>query len=227
MEPVVSPVLLRAQTLQKRFGFVEVLRGISFDIRAGERVGIVGPSGAGKSTLLHLLGLMTPVTGGRLDLFGRDAGGLTETEATRLRNEKIGFLFQFHHLLPDLSLLENVMMPLLIRRRPTDEARARGEDLLCRLGLKHRLNHRPGEASGGEQQRAALARALANEPALLLADEPTGNLDRGIGREVESLLREETQRRGTTLVLVTHDEALAAHMDRCLLLVDGRLERVD
>jgi lipoprotein-releasing system ATP-binding protein len=227
MDPSDAPLLLRAHNLRKEFGSVEVLRGVSFDIRAGERVGIVGPSGAGKSTLLHLLGLMTPVTGGRLELFGRDVGALTESEATRLRNEKIGFLFQFHHLLPDLSLLENVMMPLLIRRCRTDESGARARDLLTRLGLGHRLNHRPAESSGGEQQRAALARALANEPALLLADEPTGNLDRGIGREVEALLREETQRRGTTLVLITHDEALAAHMDRRLLLVDGCLEKVD
>lgn len=220
-------ILVRADNVQKSFGSVEVLRGISFEIRAGEQVGIVGPSGAGKSTLLHLLGLLTPPTGGRLEIAGREVGSLTDAEATRLRCASIGFLFQSHHLLPDLSLLENVMIPLMIRRLPTDEALSRSRALLTRLGLGHRLTHRPGETSGGEQQRAALARALVNEPKLLLADEPTGNLDRGIGREVEATIREATQAHGATLVLVTHDEHLASHMDRRLLIVDGRLERVD
>lgn len=222
-----DPMLVRAQDLQKSFGSVDVLRGISFEIRDGEQIGIVGPSGAGKSTLLHLLGLLTPPSGGRLELCGRDVESLNETEATRLRSATIGFLFQSHHLLPDLSLLENVMIPLFIRRLPTEVALPRARDLLTRLGLGHRLHHRPGETSGGEQQRAALARALVNGPALLLADEPTGNLDRGIGREVEATIREVTQAHGTTLVLVTHDEHLASHMDRRLLLVDGRLEKFD
>lgn len=219
--------LIRAEDVQKSFGPVEVLRGISFEIRAGEQVGIVGPSGAGKSTLLHLLGLLTPPSGGRLSLGGREVGGLSDREATRLRSESIGFLFQSHHLLPDLSLLENVMIPLYIRRLSTEAARSRARDVLTRLGLGHRLHHRPGETSGGEQQRTALARALVAAPSLLLADEPTGNLDRGIGREVESTIREVTHAHGTTLVLVTHDEHLAGHMDRRLLLVDGRLERID
>lgn len=222
-----DPLLVRAQDLQKSFGSVDVLRGISFEIHAGEQIGIVGPSGAGKSTLLHLLGLLTPPSGGRLELGGRDVGSLNDTEATRLRSATIGFLFQSHHLLPDLSLLENVMIPLFIRRLPTEEAVSRARDLLTRLGLGHRLHHRPGETSGGEQQRAALARALVNGPALLLADEPTGNLDRGIGREVEATIREVTQAHGTTLILVTHDEHLASHMDRRLLVVDGRLEKID
>lgn len=222
-----DPMLVRAQDLQKSFGSVDVLRGISFEIRAGEQIGIVGPSGAGKSTLLHLLGLLTPPSGGRLELGGRDVGSLKDAEATSLRSATIGFLFQSHHLLPDLSLLENVMIPLFIQRLPTEEALPRARDLLTRLGLGHRLHHRPGESSGGEQQRAALARALVNGPALLLADEPTGNLDRGIGREVEATIREVTQAHGTTLILVTHDEHLASHMDRRLLLVDGRLEKID
>lgn len=222
-----DPMLVRAQDLQKSFGSVDVLRGISFEIRAGEQIGIVGPSGAGKSTLLHLLGLLTPPSGGRLELGGRDVGSLKDAEATSLRSATIGFLFQSHHLLPDLSLLENVMIPLFIQRLPTEEALPRARDLLTRLGLGHRLHHRPGETSGGEQQRAALARALVNGPALLLADEPTGNLDRGIGREVEATIREVTQAHGTTLILVTHDEHLASHMDRRLLLVDGRLEKID
>lgn len=222
-----NPLLVCAEDLQKSFGTVEVLRGISFEIRAGEQVGIVGPSGAGKSTLLHLLGLLTPPSGGLLALGGRDVGALSDREATRLRSESIGFLFQSHHLLPDLSLLENVMIPLLIRRASTEEALSQARDLLTRLGLGHRFHHRPGETSGGEQQRTALARALVAKPSLLLADEPTGNLDRGIGREVEAAIREATQAHGTTLVLVTHDESLASHMDRRLLLVDGRLERAD
>jgi ABC-type lipoprotein export system ATPase subunit len=220
-------ILVRAQDLQKSFGPVEVLRGVSFEIRAGEQVGVVGPSGAGKSTLLHLLGLLTPPSEGRLELGGREVGSLNDKEATHLRSATIGFLFQSHHLLPDLSLLENVMIPLFIRRLPTEEARSRARDLLTRLGLGHRLHHRPGETSGGEQQRAALARAMVTAPALLLADEPTGNLDRGIGREVEATIRETTQAHGTTLVLVTHDEHLASHMDRRMLIVDGRLERID
>ncbi|HMU75380.1 MAG TPA: ABC transporter ATP-binding protein [Elusimicrobiota bacterium] len=209
--------------LGKRFGTVDVLTDLSFDVQPGERVCVWGPSGAGKSTLLHVLGLMTPPSTGALTLFGRDAAGLSMAERARWRNEKIGFLFQFHHLLPDLSLLENVMIPLLIRRRSPDEAAARSRDLLVRLGLGHRLEHRPADASGGERQRAALARALVGEPALLLADEPTGNLDRGIGREVEALMNDEARARGATLILVTHDETLAAHMDRRLGLVDGRL----
>lgn len=219
--------LIRAHNLQKSFGPVEVLKGLSFDIAPGERVAVVGPSGAGKSTLLHLLGLLTPPTAGRLELGGRDAATLNDVQSTALRGETIGFLFQSHHLLPDLSLFENVMIPLLIRRRCARDARARARDLLTRLGLGHRLHHRPAEASGGEQQRAALARALANDPKLLLADEPTGNLDRGIGRDVEDLIRESTGVHGATLVLVTHDERLAAHMDRRLHLVDGCLEKID
>ncbi|MBL8024074.1 MAG: ABC transporter ATP-binding protein [Elusimicrobia bacterium] len=227
MDSASPPVLVSAQELRKTFGSVDVLRGVSVDIVSGERVGIVGPSGAGKSTLLHLMGLLTSPSGGRLEIGGREVGSLTDEEGTRLRSETIGFLFQSHHLLPDLSLLENVMIPLLIRRMKSREASTRAQALLTRLGLGHRFHHRPGEASGGEQQRAALARALVHGPRLLLADEPTGNLDRGIGREVESLLREETRAHGTTLVLVTHDEHLASQMDRRLTLVDGRLERID
>jgi len=216
--------VVRAESLGKSFGPVSVLREVSFTVEPGERVGIVGPSGAGKSTLLHLLGLMTAPTTGTLDLFGRSTQTLSESHRSQFRNERVGFLFQFHHLLPDFTLLENVMIPLLIRRRPRQEAETRARDLLTRLGLESRLSHRPSETSGGEQQRVALARALAGEPSLLLADEPTGNLDRGIGREVESLILDEVRRRGTTLVLVTHDETLAAQMDRRLILLDGRLK---
>lgn len=216
-------VVLKAEGLVKRFGPLEALRGVSFEIRAGESVCVWGPSGAGKSTLLHLAGLMAAPTAGALTLFGDAVSTLDDDARARLRNERIGFLFQFHHLLPDLSLLENVMMPLLIRRRSRPDAEARARALLERLGLAARAHHRPAEASGGEQQRAALARALAGEPGLVLADEPTGNLDRAVGREVEAMLREEVKARGAALVVVTHDEGLAAQADRRLVLVDGRL----
>jgi lipoprotein-releasing system ATP-binding protein len=214
---------VRARDLRKSFGGTEVLKGLSFEVRAGETVCVWGPSGAGKSTLLHVMGLMTPPSGGSLEIFGRDASLLDDDERTRERSERIGFLFQFHHLLPDLTLLENVMIPLLIRREPREVADARARTLLDRLELSHRLHHRPGESSGGEQQRAALARALVGEPALLLADEPTGNLDRGIGREVEKILTSEAKQRGTALVVVTHNEHLAAEADRRLVLKDGLL----
>lgn len=217
-------VVLKAEGLAKRFGTLEALRGVSFEIRAGESVCVWGPSGAGKSTLLHLAGLMARPSAGALTLFGQPVETMDDDALARLRNERIGFLFQFHHLLPDLSLLENVMIPLLIRRRSRSEAEGRARALLVRLGLGGRLAHRPAEASGGEQQRAALARALVGEPGLVLADEPTGNLDRGIGREVEALLREEVKARGAALVVVTHDEGLAAQADRRLVLVDGRLD---
>ncbi|MGQ0644200.1 MAG: ABC transporter ATP-binding protein [Elusimicrobiota bacterium] len=214
----------RARGLRKSFGAVEVLKDASFDVAPGEIVCVWGPSGAGKSTLLHVLGLMTPPSGGTLEIFGQDAAGRTEDEQARTRNERIGFLFQFHHLLPDLSLLENVMMPLLIRREPPEQAREKSKALLEKLGLGARLGHRPSEASGGEQQRAALARALAGSPGLLLADEPTGNLDRAAGREVEVLLKSEAKSRGAAVVLVTHNEELAAQADRRLTLVDGVLK---
>lgn len=218
--------ILRAEGLVKDFGDVPVLRGVDLSLQAGEFVCIWGPSGSGKSTLLHVLGLMTPLTRGSLHLLGRDISAESETALDALRREKIGFLFQFHHLLPDLSLWENVTIPLLIRRRPWEEARAAARQLLVRLGLEHRLDHRPGEASGGEQQRAALARAVVGNPGLLLADEPTGNLDRAAGREVEALLREEVRSRGATLVLVTHNAELADHADRRVELVDGQLRPI-
>lgn len=218
-----SPVL-QAEGLRKSFGGLEVLKGLSFQVGAGEIVCVWGPSGAGKSTLLHLLGLLTPPSGGSLRLFGEDAASWSDAQATRTRREKIGFLFQFHHLLPDLSLLENVMMPLLVRRDRRSAAEARARELLERLGLAARVDHRPSEASGGEQQRAALARALAGSPGLILADEPTGNLDRGAGREVENLLKEEARARGATVVLVTHNEELASLADRRIVLIDGTIK---
>jgi lipoprotein-releasing system ATP-binding protein len=216
--------LVEASGLRKSFGDTEVLREVSFGVQPGEFVCVWGPSGAGKSTLLHLLGLMTPATAGRLVLFGEDVSRLSSKKAAELRNRKVGFLFQFHHLLPDFSVLENVMMPLLIGGVSHGDAEARARPLLERLGLGHRLSHRPSETSGGEQQRAALARALVTGPALVLADEPTGNLDRQNGALVEQLLRDEVKARGAALVLVTHNDHLAAQADRRLTLVDGALK---
>jgi lipoprotein-releasing system ATP-binding protein len=220
-----TELVVEAEGLGKHFGETEVLRDVGFFVARGERLCVWGPSGAGKSTLLHLVGLLTEPTVGRLRLFGKETSTMSEPERCALRNERIGFLFQFHHLLPDFTLLENVMIPLLIRRRPKAEAEEKSRGLLRRLGLASREGHRPSETSGGEQQRAALARALIGEPDVILADEPTGNLDRGIGREVEALLKEEVSARGAALVLVTHDDHLAAQMDRRLVLVDGRLEK--
>jgi lipoprotein-releasing system ATP-binding protein len=167
---------------------------------------------------------MTPPSAGTLELFGQDVSQGTDDQRSQWRNERIGFLFQFHYLLPDLSLLENVMMPLLLRRLPAAKAEERAKPLLERLGLRDRLHHRPAESSGGEQQRAALARALVGEPDLVLADEPTGNLDRVAGQEVEKLLKEEVKSRGATLMLVTHNETLAAQADRRLVMIDGILQ---
>ncbi len=215
--------LIEWRDLKKSFGETTVLRGVNFDVAAGEFVCVWGPSGAGKSTLLHLLGLMTPATGGSLRLFGEEVSSLTPQKAAFLRNNRIGFLFQFHHLLPDFSVMENVMIPLLIRGESSGVAREKALPLLERLGLSHRLSHRPSETSGGEQQRTALARALVTGPALVLADEPTGNLDRENGEAVEKLLQEEVKARGASLVLVTHNESLARRADRRLTLVDGAL----
>jgi len=215
---------VEVKNLEKRFGALRVLDGVTFDVRPGETVCVWGPSGAGKSTLLHIVGLMTPSTGGDLVLFGQNSAALSDAQKAKFRNEKLGFLFQFHHLLPDLSLLENVMMPLLIRGAEAAPAREKAQRLLNQLGLGARLDHRPSQASGGEQQRAALARALIGEPGLLLADEPTGNLDRANGREVEKIFQEEAKARGAAVILVTHNESLAAQADRVLTLEDGKIK---
>ncbi len=215
--------LIESEGLTKTFGATPVLKGVNFSVAPGEFVCVWGPSGAGKSTLLHLLGLMTPPDGGTLRLFGEEASTLSAKKAAEMRNRKIGFLFQFHHLLPDFSVLENVMIPLFLRGESKTDARRQALPILERLGLGHRLSHRPAETSGGEQQRTALARALVVEPALVLADEPTGNLDRENGGKVEDLLEEGVRARGAALVLVTHNEALARRADRRLTLVDGRL----
>ncbi len=220
-EPIV------AQDVTKSFARdgdrVEVLKGVSLTIAAGELAAIVGPSGVGKSTLLHLLGGLERPTAGAIRYGDTDLAALSDVDLARFRNRRVGFVFQFHHLLPEFSALENVMMPLLIRRCPTADARESSIALLGRVGLAARLKHRPGELSGGEQQRVAIARALIGEPAVLLADEPTGNLDTKTGAEVFELMRELNRERHLTCVFITHNEDLARRTDRTLRMLDGRM----
>ncbi len=206
---------------------LEVLRGIDLTIDEGEMVGIVGQSGAGKSTLLHCMGTLDVVTRGSIRVAGEELAALSSSRLADLRNRVLGFVFQFHHLLPEFSALENVMMPGLIQGRPHREMTERASTLLEEVGLADRIRHRPGELSGGEQQRVALARALVLEPKMLLADEPTGNLDSKTSDQIHNLFFRVNERRNTTIVLVTHNAALAASMPRVVTLRDGRVERDD
>jgi len=220
-EPIIA-----ATALTKVYGRgateVRALDGVDFVVERGEFVAIMGPSGSGKSTLLHVIGALEPATGGTVVLEGEHYDGLADDELTRLRRERMGFVFQFFNLLPSLSALENVMLPALIARKATDEMRARAKDLLARVGLAEREEHTPSELSGGEQQRVAIARALVRKPALLIADEPTGNLDAATGDQILDLFAE-LNREGLTILLVTHDPRVAERADRIVSLADGRI----
>lgn len=207
--------------IRKRFGTLDVLRGVSLEVARGEVVAVVGASGAGKSTLLQIAGTLMRPDGGRVVIDGTDVGALGDRALSRFRNEHIGFVFQFHHLLPEFTAFENICIPGLIAGRRRAEVEARAAMLLERMNLAERRDHKPAQLSGGEQQRIAIARALMNEPAVLLADEPSGNLDSRNREEIHRLFFELREQTGQTTVIVTHDESLAARTDRCIRLSDG------
>jgi len=223
----VSDALLSARSLSKSYTMgrrtLEVLRGVDLDVARGEFLALRGASGAGKSTLLHLIGGLDSPNTGRISFDGQNLAGYSESQLTHFRNRCVGFVFQTYHLLPELTALENVCLPARVARVPAAQAMARGRELLARVGLEERTEHKPSELSGGEQQRVAIARALINEPELLLADEPTGNLDSRTGGEIIALLKALRAEKQTTLVIATHDANVAAAAPRVIELVDGQI----
>ena len=224
MSEVVLEIRDLRRTYQTGQGPLEVLKGASLSVHKGEVVGLVGPSGSGKSSLLHAAGLLEHPTGGRILIDGRVCGTLGDKARTRLRLYRIGFVYQFHHLLPEFSALDNVALPLMMAGAGKRAARGRARDLLSELGLAERLHHQPAQLSGGEAQRVAVARALANQPRLLLADEPTGNLDPATSQTVFAALHDLVRSSGVAALIATHNLAMTRHMDRVMELKDGRLE---
>ena len=215
--------MIRVTDIHKSFGTLEVLKGVSLDVAQGEVVSIVGASGAGKTTLLQIIGTLSRPDGGRVEIDGRDVSALGDRALSQFRNERIGFVFQFHHLLAEFTAFENVCIPGLIGRRPRADVERRASELLDMMGLAARRDHKPGQLSGGEQQRVAIARALVNSPAVLLADEPSGNLDSHNRDEIHRLFFDLRERLGQTVVIVTHDENLAAMADRKITMSDGTI----
>ena len=220
-------MLLEVRDVYKGFAkgntWLDVLQGVTLEVNGGEMLAVVGPSGSGKSTLLYLIGALERPDRGVIQFHGRDVFQLSDQEQAEFRNRHVGYVFQFHHLLPELTALENVMLPGLMARRMRREVMAEATVLLSTMGLAERMEHRPGELSGGEQQRVAIARALVNHPDLVLADEPTGNLDRQSGEAIQGLLRSLNQERQQTFIIVTHNEVFAKALDRTVRLIDGEL----
>lgn len=215
--------MIKAKDIRKSFGSLEVLKGVSLEVAKGEVVAIVGASGAGKTTLLQILGTLASADGGSLIVDGVEVSGLSDKALSRFRNEHIGFVFQFHHLLPEFTALENVCIPAYIARRDRAEVEQKARELLELMGLKERMTHKPSQLSGGEQQRVAIARALVNNPSVLLADEPSGNLDTRNRDEIHRLFFELRDKLGQTIVIVTHDEGLASMADRKIIMSDGAI----
>ncbi len=222
-----NPIVIQALGLEKQFrsgtGWLDVLKGVSVDIERGSIVAIVGPSGAGKSTLLHLLGGLDRPTKGKVLLEGEEIVNYSDIDLAKTRNQKIGFLFQFHHLLPEFTAVENIGLPRRMMGESVEKAHQRAQELLEQLGLGDRGHHRPGELSGGEQQRVALARALVNNPAVVLADEPTGNLDRQTGNQVLDIIWNLQKNKNQTFIIVTHDESIAQRATRRIHLIEGKI----
>lgn len=217
--------MIKVRSITKSFGDLQVLKGIDLDIAKGEVVSIVGPSGAGKTTLLQIMGTLDKADGGTIEIDGVDVSHLSQKELSRFRNQKIGFVFQFHQLLPEFTALENIMIPAFIAGTGKNEARKRAEELLSFMGLSDRASHKPNELSGGEKQRVAVARALMNHPAVIMADEPSGSLDSKNKEELHRLFFDLREKMGQTFVIVTHDEGLATLSDRVIHLKDGLVER--